>query len=270
MNRSFFIYLTVFLFMMTGKFFPASNNTNRAYSISVTVGIVKYSENNGSNWMKAFPELELMEKSLVKTGINSYCDILMPERGVFRVMDNTTIQIKELKKQVEQIKIRKGNAIFNIAKSLEPGESFTVETSVANAAVRGTKFEIDSDDSNINVSVSSGKVSIKRNVNIPEEYQNDEEVQKLLTVEAESNQTITLTMDENRELEKTINRVKNDKDEVLSVLRNSHEATLKKLKIMKRNIKRVFDELEKYSDASQDDQNQSDDTENALEKVKQH
>ncbi len=265
MYRLLSLCLIGFLFAMPGSIFP---DTNKTYSVSVTVGIVKYSQNNGSNWMKVFPELELIEKSLVKTGINSYCDIFMPERGVFRVMDNTTIQIKELKKQVEQIKIRQGKAIFNIAKKLGPDESFTVETSVANAAVRGTKFEIDSDDNNLAVSVTTGNVRIKRNIAIPKEYQDDEEVQNLLTVDAQSNQTITLTKDENLELEQSIDRVKGNKAEVLSALKNSHDATLKKLKIMKKNVNRVLDELEKYGDSSSGDQNQSDDTENAIEKIK--
>lgn len=248
MQKLLILCLSGFLFLIPGKFFPS---TNTSYSVSVTVGIVKYSQNNGSNWLKAFPDLELIEKSMVKTGSDSYCDISMPERGVFRVMDNTTIQIRELRKQVEQIKIRQGNAIFAINRKLEPGESFTVETAVANAAVRGTKFEVDSGDENLNISVSSGRVSIKRNVNIPDEYKDDQEVQDLLTVDAESNQTITLTMDENRAIEQSIDRVKANKADVLSALRNSRAATMKKLRIMKKNIKRVFDELEKDSDEQQ-------------------
>ncbi len=262
MNKVFFACILL-LFFIPGRIIPESK---KSYSVSLSVGVVKYSQNNGVNWKKVFPELELIENSLLKTGINSYCDILMPERGVFRVMDNTTILIKELKDQVEQIKIREGRALFNIAQKLQKDESFTVETSVANAAVRGTRFEIDSDESKIDVSVAAGAVSIKRNVAIPKDYQDDEEVQKLLTVEATSNQTIELTMDENKELESMINKVKNNKDDVLSALQNSHLATLKKLKIMKKNINRVFNELEKAGDSSSSE----DDTENAVEKAKQH
>jgi molybdenum-dependent DNA-binding transcriptional regulator ModE len=76
-------------------------------------------------------------------------------------------------------------------------------------------------------------------------------------------------MDENNELEQMIESVKGNKEEVMSALNNSHEATLKKLKIMKKNIKRVFDELEKYSDTMDEnsDQSHSDDTESTINKI---
>ncbi len=272
MNKWYLICFSLLFCFLTRDIFP---DDKMAYSVSLYVGIVKYSQNNGSSWKKVFPDLALIEQALLKTGRNSYCDILMPNRGVFRVMDNTLVQIKELKKQVEEIKVKKGRAMFSVNRKLEKDESFMVETSVANAAVRGTKFEIDADSTDLDVSVAEGTVSITRNVNIPDEYKDDEQVQSLLTVDAASNQTIKLTMEENKELEDHINRVKNNKDEVLKALQDSHDATAKKLQIMKRNINRVFDELEKSdekqnTDLNNNNNNDDDETQNTIDKVKKH
>jgi len=246
--------------------FSVSGDT---YLVSLYVGSVKYSQ-NGKKWAKVFPELELKEKSMVKTGIKSYCDILMPERGTFRILDNTLVQMAQLKQQMEKIKIKNGKVVFNISRKLGQGESFIVETSVANAAVRGTQFEVSATGEKTGVSVVEGSVVIQRNVDIPEEYQDDEEIQEALTVEIPANKFIELTAEENRQLEEQIRRVKSNKSEVLSALRNSREATLKKLQIMKRNIKRVLDELDKLDRSyyEENPEEPEDDTSDTIEKIR--
>lgn len=252
---------------------PIFSLKGESYQIGLLVNDVKVSHNNGKNWNTAEVDMGLIEADTVKTGDASYCDIIMPERGNFRIIDNSLISISSLKKQIEAIKVKKGKALFNIAKKLGPDESFTVETTVAVAAVRGTQFVIDSDEQKVNVTVNKGKVLITRNVKLPADS-NPDELKKFLEVEASENQTIELTMDENKALEDTLNRVKKNRAEMIKILADNHDQTQKKLKILKGNVNRLFDQLNKDIEIQGNDTNSiennsnEDDTSEIIEKTK--
>jgi hypothetical protein len=57
------------------------------YLIDVFVGDVQVSH-NGTDWLPAEVGMELKQADIVKTGDNSFCDIVMPNRGIFRVTYN--------------------------------------------------------------------------------------------------------------------------------------------------------------------------------------
>lgn len=247
------VALTVFL--VTYGFSAAKN-----YSVDTYVGNVQISVNKGKSWKPVSPEMSLKESDMLKTGKDSYCDILMPGQGVFRTVDNTLLTIGNLDKNNARIDLKKGKVVIKISKKLGYDESFRVETEVGVASVRGTEFIMDTDEKKTGLSVNNGTVNLKRNVKIPEGVELDEEMQKCLEIDATANQTIEFTLDENKTLEQMINRAKNNKDELLSVLKNSRDATAKKLKIMKRNVNRVFQEL--GSDKSPDDGQSGDDIQN--------
>lgn len=234
----------VLVLMATALLF---SQTTAQYQISLYVGDVKVSH-NGKNWGKAEAEMELKEADTIRTGNDSYCDIMMRGRGSFRVLDNTMVVVKTLRRQVEEIRVKKGRALFNITKKLERNEQFRVETDVGVAAVRGTEFVITADSEKLNVQVAKGAVAIRRNVKVPQAYKNDPEVERLLTVEAKANQSLEITMDENRQLEQQLARVKRNRDEVMRLLGDSQASTAKRVQIMRENINRVFDELNSYDE----------------------
>jgi hypothetical protein len=254
------------ILLLTGTAMAVENPD--AFVLSLYVGKVRVSHNNGKSWNSVKVEMPLKEKDTIKTWINSYCDILMPNRGNFRIVDNSLVSMNILKKQIEEIKVKKGRVLFNVSKKLSKGETFRVETDVAVASVRGTEFEMDTDSEKLHVSVSEGAVNVKRNVTIPEGVEVDEDLGKYLEVEVAGNQTIEMTQSENKALQNALNRAKNNKDELLKVLKGSKAQTEKKLQIMKRNIKRVFDELNQYDD-SKSGSKKDDDTSETIGKAKQ-
>ncbi len=239
------------------------------YTISLFVGDVHVSHNSGQNWATVLPDMELKEADTIKTGADSFCDILMPGRGNFRIVDNTIVSINKLKKQVEEIKVKKGKVLFTISTKLKGDESFKVESDVAVAAVRGTEFVVETDGNKLKYSVIKGRVAIRRNVNIPVEDR-DSELAKSLEVEASDNQEIELTMDENKALEATLERAKNDMAELKSILAGAKKDDQKKIKLIK-NANRVIEELNKYEELTNNETNDQseDDTGKLIEKIKE-
>jgi hypothetical protein len=218
-------------------------SAGKNFTVDAYVGKVLFSQNKGKTWKPVSIEMSLKESDMIKTGKNAYCDILMPGQGVFRASDNTTLSISKLDGKNTKIDLNNGKVAVKVTKKLKGDETFLVQTDVGVAAVRGTEFILDTDNKKVGLEVDNGTVNLKRNVNIPEGVELDEDMQKYLEIDATANQTIEFTMDENKTLEQMINRAKNNKDELLSVLKNSHDATAKKLHIMKKNIHRIFGEL---------------------------
>lgn len=268
MKRILFIVLSLVILIQAG--YSAGKN----YSVDIFVGKVLISHNKGKTWKQVSSELALKESDVIKTGPDSYCDIIMPNQGIFRVVDNTTIIIGKLDNKSSMLNLKKGKVVVKVTRKLDPDETFKVDTDIGVAAVRGTEFILDTDNKKLGLSVNDGTVNLKRNVDLPDDFVLDEELQKYLEVDTMANQTIEFTMDENKTLEKMIDRAKNNKDELLSVLQNSREATAKKLKFMKKNINRIFNELgneQTGGDQDQTGQNNDsgdDDTSDVINKAK--
>lgn len=267
MKQILFILLSCALFIQFGY------SAGKTYSIDIYVGKVQVSHNKGKNWKPVSSEMNLKESDMLKTGSDSYCDILMPGQGVFRAGDNTVIIISKLDEKNAKLDLKKGKVVVKVTKKLESDETFRIDTDIGVAAVRGTEFILDTDNKKLDLSVNEGTVNMKRNVDIPEDVVLDEEMQKCLEVDTMANQSIEFTMDENKTLEKMIDRAKNNKDELLSVLQNSREATAKKLKIMKKNVNRIFNELGNEQTGedqttTEGDSGSDDDTSDVINKAK--
>lgn len=243
---------------------------NSTYKVNLSYGNVQVSHNNGQKWITAEPEMELVEMDTVKTGNDSYCDILMPGRGNFRIVEDTMVTMNKLRKQLEQIKIKSGKVLFNITQKLKNDETFKVESEVAVAAVRGTEFVIETDGGKLKCSVIHGTVAIRRNVKIPVEDQTGELAGKL-EVDATANQEIEMTMDENKALEDLLFRAKNDMAELKSILSDSHDQTQKKVHLIK-NADRLLKELNKADETQNNNGEESseDDTSDILNKAKKN
>lgn len=240
------------------------------YKVNLSYGNVKVSHNEGQRWAKVEPDMELAEMDTVKTGSDSYCDILMPGRGNFRLVEDTMVTMNKLRKQLEQIKIKKGRALFNITQKLKKDETFNVESEVAVAAVRGTQFVMETDGDKLKCSVIEGTVAIKRNVTIPVDDP-DGELAKLIQVNATANQEIVMTMDENKELENLLSQAKNNMAELKSILNDANAKDKKKVMMMK-NADRLLKDLEQSDDHGQnnDGEDNGDDASSIINKTKSH
>ncbi|MGC8766034.1 MAG: FecR domain-containing protein [Brevinematia bacterium] len=241
------IFLLMLIFSLT-----FSKDIEECYLLSMYVGDVRVSMDNGNKWEKPEVEMKLYESSMVKTGSESYCDVMMPKRGVFRIVENSLILIDKLKKSLEEIKVKKGRVLLNITYKLKEGEKFSVQTDVAIAAVRGTKFIIETDGKILKCKVGEGSVVLRRNIRLPVDVE-DEELLSKLEVVANANQEIELTLDENKALENLLSRAKNNLSEMKKILSDSQRNTQKKLRMVK-NVRRLIEELNMFEEMKGDNE----------------
>ncbi|OHD54779.1 MAG: hypothetical protein A2Y33_02075 [Spirochaetes bacterium GWF1_51_8] len=136
------------------------------YVIESFSGDVKVSHNDGKDWMAAESDMMLSENDIVKTGAKSYVDIIMPDRGIFRVSYDTEIVLKKLSGGVESIGVNKGKVAINVINKLNEKETFKVESESSVALVRGTEFVVSVDDDGSVVAVKDGTVNMVENIEI--------------------------------------------------------------------------------------------------------
>ncbi len=139
-------------------------DSGEAILVSMTVGQVDAKKGDGSEWNPLYSDDTLQMGDVVRTGIKSYCELQMVNKGMFRVEGDTELIVASLigdnGKMDAKIKLSKGQVAIK-PKKLDEGEVFQVETSSAIAAVRGTTFSITVDDEgSTKVAVSEGKVSV--------------------------------------------------------------------------------------------------------------
>jgi hypothetical protein len=263
-NLRLFFYL-VFMFIFLLSF---SKDRDISYTLTMYVGDVKVSMDNSASWIPAKADMKLKENSIVKTGRESSCDIMIPKKGMFRIVENSLVVMSKIREKLEEIKIKKGKVLFSITGKIKDDEKFSIHTEVAIASVRGTKFIIQTDEKKVKCSVAEGSVVIRRNITLPVEIE-DEEITSKLEVVAGANQEIELTMDENKALENLLNRVKDNMNEFKRILSQSQRETQKKVRMIK-NVRRVLEELHQFEEVQNQNETQEvDETEELIERVKQ-
>ncbi|MGC8764735.1 MAG: PQQ-binding-like beta-propeller repeat protein [Brevinematia bacterium] len=136
-----------------------------AIIVSVVVGDVYAKKLGSGDWKKVNVEEILQMGDYIKTAKDSFCELQMVKRGIFRIEPSSELYLATLvnvdKKIQSKFKLEKG-ALGLKPKKLESGEIFEVHTESAVAAVRGTKFFVSVDETgNTKVAVVEGKVSVK-------------------------------------------------------------------------------------------------------------
>lgn len=207
-----------------------------AYMIDLYQGTVQVSRDGGKNWIQAEPEMKLSENDWIKTGPGSFCDLILPDRGICRVSENTLLTIATLKPKSEKFSVQRGKVVLNITKKLESDESFEVETAAAVLAVRGTQFLVDSDGEKVSAQVKEGTVAVRRKMNLTVPAgMNAEEVAKALEISVTRDQEVETSVAENRAAETELNQKlagARSADEVRSVLaavKKGQQARVKKV-----------------------------------------
>lgn len=177
------------------------------FMLDICVGDVKISHDEGKSWISPESGMILVENDMIKTGKDSYCDVIIPKRGIFRIADNTMVLLKSLKKELESIKVSRGKVVVNIFEPLKKDESFTVETTAAVVAVRGTEFSVKTDGVKTVTSVKKGKVVVRKNIEIKEnDLISKEEAEKYLEVPISENEELETDVEDNKETEGKINK----------------------------------------------------------------
>jgi hypothetical protein len=144
----------------------AGSDGNRA-SVVLAFGDV-FIEQDGSR-KNAEVNMLLSEGSVISTGPQSQCTVLIGGESYVQVKEESQMMIRDLTlaaNGAEQttLELRMGSSVLNPKKLLKD-EEFRVATPTAIAAVRGTRFVVATDPSSaLNVSVIEGSVSLKRRV----------------------------------------------------------------------------------------------------------
>lgn len=131
---------------------------------TVVVGDVSVKKMGAADWKKLKVEDILQMGDYLRTGKDSFCELQMIKRGVFKIDALSEIYLANLinvdGKINSQIKLAKGGIGLK-PKKLEKDEVFEVHTESAIAAVRGTKFYVSVDETgDTKVAVSEGKVAV--------------------------------------------------------------------------------------------------------------
>lgn len=152
------------IFFLVFSFLTLADLAESQTSLDSFVGNVQVSHDGGTNWVQAEAETPLSEMDIVRTGPESYCDILLSnDEGDFRVLENTTVVLQSLAKST-RIRISTGKTLFTFDRKLSADEAFEVETHTIVAAIRGTQFLVDESADTSTISVNEGEIEVRHNI----------------------------------------------------------------------------------------------------------
>lgn len=105
----------------------------------------------------------LQIKDVIITKENSSVDIILKNKGIIRIGENTQIELQTLSEENIQINQNSGTVITHL-KKLKENEGYSIITPTSVAAVRGTSFITNvNEQKNTNIALINGKIEIKNN-----------------------------------------------------------------------------------------------------------
>lgn len=202
-------------------------SAGEAIIATLVIGDVEIKRTGSEGWETLLIDDLLVMGDEVRTGGDSYCELQMVNRGVFRLEGNTQLEVAKLENIEDNVNATMSLSSGSIAlnpKSLKAEETFEVETSTAVAAVRGTKFSVKVDDSgDTKVSVVEGSVAVSPNLSslnkALEEGLVDEDASEYLKTSLAS--AVTVSPGEEVDLKSDV--VKTLDESIDKAVRNVHE-----------------------------------------------
>jgi outer membrane protein assembly factor BamB len=149
-----------------GKDQAASDFMNDA-KLVFSIGDVQVK--TGEIWNAAQQQMKLVQGNEIKTGAKAQCNIAIGTDSFITVKESSHLVIEEIIKNASgtennSLELKVGRTIVNPKKLLK-GDSFRIKTPTAVAAVRGTKFVVESQPGEqMKVAVVDGKVELSRRV----------------------------------------------------------------------------------------------------------
>jgi hypothetical protein len=128
--------------------------------VTCAIGTVTLAHADGTS-APAIPGDQVKKDDTLTTGTASFATIQIGDRGIVRVEANSSLQIqKAVSQAVTELYVKEGTVISKVSR-LSKDEKYTVRTSTAVAAVRGTEFSISTSGSaGATISVKDGKVAV--------------------------------------------------------------------------------------------------------------
>lgn len=205
MNKKQILVLSAIL-LLTAAGCNKTQNTAAQYFLDSFVGSVQVSPDKGASWKEGEAGMSIAESDTVRTGADSYCDIVMPDKGILRVTADTTLFVSTLNSTNARLDIENGKLVVNIADKLKPTEQFRVESSTAVVAVRGTEFVMDvADDGSTALSVNEGVVAFRQKLEGVDTNQTVvNEIEDALEVTVTNAQVVEYTAEQHETLRATV------------------------------------------------------------------
>jgi hypothetical protein len=134
--------------MVAGYFFfikkdseSEKNNDSETFTLLKETGEIMYKESEGDDYVNLNKsEIELESGSFVKTDLDTFAQVILPNNSVVSIDELTEIQI-EFEEDSTNIDQLTGNTWHRV-KSLSSGDSYEVKTPNTIASVRGTIFSV--------------------------------------------------------------------------------------------------------------------------------
>lgn len=133
-----------------------------AGTVNFMIGDV-FVSSDGKNWNNADFDMKIYAGDQIKTGMESRCEITLPDGSIIRMEEKSLQQFK----CVEPQKRAKSSSIFlsagkiwlNARKIVSKDESFQVRTDKAVCAIRGTTFQVDASEESTQITVFKGEIA---------------------------------------------------------------------------------------------------------------
>ena len=133
--------IVLILFLLIPFTVSAGGQTEESVPMSVD-GVVEYFD--GEVFVNEVPAefgMVVPYGAVVKTGSDSYCEVIFENKNIFRIMESTIAEIR-LSVENPEITVQKGAfaALFSKLEALTSDEPFKIRTQSMVASVRGTAF----------------------------------------------------------------------------------------------------------------------------------
>ena len=132
----------IFIFLLFVPLILSAGGQVEADTGQTVTGVVEYLDGEVSiNGEPADFGMKVPYGATVKTGAESYCEIVFEDRNIFRIQELTVAEIK-LSTSKPEITVSQGSfaALFTKLDALTSDDYFKVRTGIAAAGVRGTAF----------------------------------------------------------------------------------------------------------------------------------
>jgi len=148
--------------------------TQNTAKVIFLIGDVQVKESD--NWVTAIENMILYQGNEIKTGDMAQCNIVIGDNSFISIKEKSHLLLESLYKDINgnennSLNLQVGKSVINPKKLLK-GEEFQVKTPTAIAAVRGTKFVVESHPAGkMKVAVVDGKVELQRRIPALEEVE---------------------------------------------------------------------------------------------------
>lgn len=181
MNRNLFIlslsFVVIFATTHCGKK-SGDKAAGRINDAKVIFAIGNVTVKTKDTWSPAKNQMKLTQGDEIKTGKKSQCNLVIGKDSFISVKETSHLVLEKILKEVSgiednQLALKVGKSVVNPKKLLK-GDSFKIKTPTAIAAVRGTRFVVESKPGvKLRVAVVEGKVELKRRVPVLESVDKD-------------------------------------------------------------------------------------------------